>query len=129
MHGFYILGGMWGLRTHLDRRLSHRLFNYVISEWIAKNYNLKGKTAYCADQDFLRDYVYGTIKFKSTIHDSYKCMRYLDSKPFPTRRQVHDHVGSVVVSSFSSRPNEKKIEIFKCPVECRPVEHKDWEFC
>lgn len=125
MHGFYILGGMWGLRTHLDRRLSNRLFAYVISEWVGKNYNLKGKTAYNADQDFLRDYVYGVIKCKSTIHDSYKCMTYLDSKPFPTRRQVDDFVGSVVVSVTS----QKKIEILKCPVECRPVEHKDWEFC
>lgn len=116
---------MWGLRTHLDRSLSSMLFNYVISEWVAKNYNLKGKSPRDADQDFLRYYIYDRIKSNSTIHDSYFCTKYLDSQPFPTRRQVQDYVGSV----RSALNLNRKVTIFKCPIECRPVNHKDWEFC
>ena len=65
------------------------------------------------------------------IHDSYHCLKNPPgtSFPFPTRRSDDGSAPNFIGSNkFISRipfTNEDN----KCPVECRPTDHKDWEFC
>lgn len=74
------------------------------------------------DQYFLTDHVYQKIFRKSTIHDSFLCNQYQNSKPFPSKRVGNCFVG---ISGFCNVTGF----IIKCPKECRPPEHLDWETC
>ena len=112
---------MWGAHTSLNRNLSKTIFELAIDEQISKTFNPTGLTPKGYDQNFLAQHVYKLIKTNSTIHDSYICMSYQDSKPFPTERKVKDHVGSVWVP--------EPIKITECPKECRPPDHQDWIYC
>lgn len=112
---------MWGAHTSLNRNLSKQIFELAIDEQISKTFNPTGLTPKGYDQSFLSQHVYKLIKTNSTIHDSYTCMSYQDSKPFPTERKVKDHVGSVWVP--------EPINITECPKECRPRDHQDWIYC
>lgn len=114
------MGGMWGMKTKIDLKLSQNIFSMIMNKTLSIIYNQNGNSAKEADQDFLRDHVYRLIRKNSTIHDSYHCLRFADSQPFPTQRINDDHVGSYI---------SNKTKIFPCPFECRPSEHKNWEFC
>ena len=92
----------------------------LMNKSLCLNYNKNGESQREGDQDFLREHIYDLIVNNSIVHDSYHCSKYADSEPFPTQRKSMDHVGSIVSS--------KKI-IFICPIECRPINHKDWEYC
>ena len=57
-------------------------------------------------------------------HDAFYCMLFKGSVPFPTKRLAdtpNNFVASVVTTNF--------IMLRKCPVECRPKDHIDWEYC
>ena len=63
------------------------------------------------------------------VHDSYHCTninvtRGTPLKPFafPTQRENFRFVGEVVKTDIIVPPQ-------KCPMECRPFIHKDWEYC
>ncbi|CAF0887630.1 unnamed protein product [Brachionus calyciflorus] len=123
-HGTYILAGMWGFKTNLDRNLANLMYEQLVNKTIGKRYNPDGKSlTKHSDQSFLSEFLYPKIRKKATIHDSYTCLRYKDSKPFPTRRLGQCHVGAV------GNCNEEKESTLKCPVECRPPNHLDWETC
>ena len=62
------------------------------------------------------------------IYDSYKCKKpayqgKLKSRPYPTQRIGQKYVGS--------GPTKERLmrKLRKCPLECRPVEHKNWTSC
>lgn len=112
---------MWGAHTSLNRELSKIILSLTIDENIGRQYNSDGNTPKGSDQSFLRDLVYARIKANSTIHDSYTCNTFRDSKPFPTERKIKDHIGSV----WSPEP----VNMPECPIECRPHDHKDWIRC
>lgn len=118
-----MLAGMWGVHTELNRKLSQRIFSMLMNKPLCDRYNLKIKGAKQGDQYFLRDNVYRLLVNNATIHDSYTCRRYANSKPFPTQRIEMDHVGSV-----KSKLNATK-KISVCPVACRPPDHQDWKYC
>ena len=84
-------------------------------------YNENGQSPKGNDQYFLSQQVYQSVVNKATIHDSYSCKQFANSKPFPTERKVIDHVGSL-----NYAPPDK---IKECPVDCRPSNHKDWKYC
>ena len=118
-HGFKMLAGMWGAHTSLDRKLSRKIFNYVLNYYDPATQTLKQY-----DKIFLSDYVYRLIKRNSTIHDSYTCKRFRDSKPFPTERKVKDHIGSVFSPEITTTFFNEM-----CPIECRPKNHLNWIYC
>ena len=56
-------------------------------------------------------------------HDSFLCDKYLNTRPFPTQRNIgaNNFVGSDVNVNWTiSSP---------CPIPCRPDNHKDWLYC
>ncbi|CAF0866460.1 unnamed protein product [Brachionus calyciflorus] len=122
-HGTHILGGMWGLKTNQDRKLSNEVYNIIIDKKLSQKYNPGGKSSRGHDQYFLSHHVYDKINLKSTVHDSYLCKKYPNSKPFPTERKGDCFVGRV------GWCNETNINFFECPNECRPPNHQDWKSC
>jgi hypothetical protein len=111
---------MWGIKTYKDRSLSEQIFNLLINETISKQYLHLPKGT---DQLFLKNHVYDHIKNVSLIHDSYNCMRYNDSEPWPTRRYGNCRVGA------KNECSEKSGNYIECPVRCRPKSHLDWIYC
>ena len=64
------------------------------------------------------------FNFFQVIHDSYCCERdwnSLPSQPFSTERQNMTFV--------SGRSGGGWNALEKCPVKCRPLKHKNWEYC
>ena len=92
----------------------------LMNKTLCKGFNPNSVSQREGDQDFLGQHLYKLIANNSTIHDSYHCGRFNDSQPFPTQRTIQDHVGSYA---------HLKMNILKCPIECRPQNHKDWEYC
>ncbi|CAF1000518.1 unnamed protein product [Brachionus calyciflorus] len=121
-HGTHILGGMWGFKSILNRAKANEIYNLIINKNLSRNYNPNGRSTKGYDQFFLSDHVYPKIKLNSTIHDSYLCKHYPNSRPFPTKRIGNCFVGGV------GWCNEKK-NFTICPNQCRPSNHQDWETC
>lgn len=119
-----MLGGMWGANSLIDRDLSMKIFSHVLEKSVNERYNQDKNSLKGYDQAFLKDYVYELIRDRSTIHDSYSCLIFRDSKPFPSQRKVNDFIGSIVSSG-----DIPSFQISECPRECRPNDHQDWIFC
>lgn len=69
-----------------------------------------------------------TFHTNQVIHDSYFCRTKVfladhRSLPFPTQRQGTDFV------SWGILRDEERSGIIKCPIACRPVQHRDWKYC
>jgi len=116
-HGTPILGGMWGARMDKDNReeyvqLVDKMINEMSLSW-SKGY----------DQTLLAKHFWPAVKESACVHDAYLCQRYPvpHNRPWPTRRRDEpaNFVGSI---------GEMKIDSV-CPVECRPIDHKDWTTC
>ena len=115
-----MLAGMWGMKTSIDRSLSRSIFSMLMNQTLCKQYMPSNPGKNELDQDFLRNHVYELLVRNATIHDSYFCGRFNDSQPFPTQRTIKDYIGSHA---------HAKTIILQCPIDCRPIEHKDWEYC
>ncbi len=143
-----ILGGMWGFFNNRSRSLAKDIYNKMIDQSIAKEFNHNNQKG--LDQSFLsgklisnsqcslianliliaiKVHVYPTVKDKALVHDSFLCSMFHDSVPFPSKRQ-----GALFVS-FGSQMSElyeytyNKTFHAECPVECRPKDHMDWKWC
>ncbi len=117
---------MWGFYNERDRQLGKEIFKKIINEAIANKYHKAGtKTKKGPDQFFLTDHVYPLIKSQSIIHDSYLCQHYRDSKPFPTQRIGNCFIGS----PQKNQANCELKKFIECPIDCRPIEHRNWNFC
>lgn len=113
MHHAEILGGMWCFRNSKNPHLGQLLLDKVLTE------SLKS-TKVSLDQDVLKRVVWRVLKHDSLQHDAYSCKYFPGSKPFPTKRRNY-FVGCI-----------RDCWVFpkiKCPAECRPSEHPDWEHC
>ncbi|CAF0712424.1 unnamed protein product [Brachionus calyciflorus] len=121
-HTTEILGGMWGFKSALDRTKSNDVFNLIIDRNLTIAYNPGGISKKGYDQFFLTDHVYNRIKTTATIHDSFLCTRYPNTKAFPTKR-----VGNCFVGGVGWCDPNRNFTI--CPRECRPGDHQDWESC
>ena len=117
-----ILGGMWRFYNEPNRDLAKKNFKKIAGKYLKNGI----KTKRGPDQFFLNDHVYPLIKSQSIIHDSYCCVHYGDSKPFPTER-----VGSCFIGSVDTKEScaENKRLLPEGPMVCRPTEHKDWTRC
>ena len=92
----------------------------LMNKTLCERFNPNSVSQREGDQDFLGQRVYKLFGKNSTIHDSYYCRLFNDSQPFPTERSIKNHIGSHV---------HAKPVIFQCPIECRPIGHKDWKYC
>ncbi|XP_071536832.1 uncharacterized protein [Panulirus ornatus] len=125
-HTTPILGGMWGARWgYQDPKLVTRAA-HDLTVLRNKMLNLaQGRHKTGEDQHILRMVLWPAMVGRVVAHDSYTCLWFPDSKPWPTQRVGHAFVGSArfrreyVNSSLSKT----------CPVRCRPPEHRDWIYC
>ena len=124
-HPQEMLGGMWGFRNDLNRRLANHIYGLITNRNISKFYNFNNKSQRGHDQFFLRDHVYPLIKFNSTQHDSYFCESFKNlTIPFPTERVGNCFVGGTSWACFGTNRS-----LSTCPLECRPKDHPDWTSC
>lgn len=84
-HTVPILGGMWGCRNGLMRKIE---LSRLINEWT--NFERKG-----VDQDFLANRVYPLIYKTAFEHSEFNLRFYNDIKSFPTLRENFEFVGDV----------------------------------
>lgn len=119
-HGSLMLGGMWGFYNSRDRILANSILKNINDTKLKAQY-VRGKGK---DQSFLNSFVYPHIKESSIIHDSNLCRIFRDGEAFPTRRVGYCHVGL-----RNENCSKESHDVSKCPVECRPKDHKDWEKC
>ena len=86
-HGYYILGGMWGMKS--IENLEESISQYIKD----KSYD---KEVRMLDMDYLRDYVYPKYCSDSTIHCSINEYRIEgNSKPFPSKMIDFKFVGEI----------------------------------
>ncbi|CAF0859647.1 unnamed protein product [Brachionus calyciflorus] len=121
-HDVPILGGMWSFKNIKNRTLGKEIFKLIIDENIARKYNGNGKSPKGSDQYFLKDHVYKLINNFSTIHDSFLCKTFSDSKPFPSQRIGDCFIGKVGACNETN-------SFRTCPIDCRPKNHPEWETC
>ena len=107
---------MWGLKVSSNKELSNEIFNKIVNSQAYDSNSKKGN-----DQYFLRDQVYFIIKDISIIHDSYLCLFYNDSEPFPSKRKNKKY--------YIGLNNYYVSMLTECPIECRPKNHTDWIYC
>ncbi|KAF2353150.1 hypothetical protein FHG87_016096 [Trinorchestia longiramus] len=116
-HGAIVMGGMYGIRqTPSNRPILNSIREQLFAQRTAKQNN---------DQHLLKLYLYPLLKNDSISHASFKCKNSLNSHPWPTQRKGRTFVGNRRYRS------DKKLDSVKdkCPLECRPPNHQDWEYC
>ena len=94
-HQVPILGGMWGCRNGLMRKVN---LNDKITQW--GKYERKG-----IDQDFLGEVIYPIIKDNCIEHSEFGITYGGDIKPFPTERKNYEFVGDVFDENNNRNPN------------------------
>ena len=116
---------MFGIRhlSEASREIRRSEFDKMLNDFGPK-WN-KG-----ADQTALSVIVAPHAASDSLVHDSYLCKsRYMKGSkaaPFPTKRQYTSR--KYKNPNFVGNTGTYGIRI-KCPKECRPNDHQDWEFC
>lgn len=121
-HTIEILGGMWGFTNYRNRQLANKLYSLILQADIAQKYSANKRGP---DQHFLRDHFWKYAKLNSTIHDSYLCTRF-GGGSFPSKRLSNMcFVGCVGACCDESSKNH----LPECPIQCRPKDHKDWNYC
>lgn len=67
------------------------------------------------------------MKKSLVSHDSYSCIHFPSTRPFPTRRKNFTFVG---MRSYRKQFVGDQVPYSSpCPVRCRPKKHKDWIHC
>jgi hypothetical protein len=122
-HNMHILGGLWGAANVRARGYLFDAFQPMLIPLIGGRYTGDG------DQQFLEDYVWPKVNNNSLAFDSFYCAKF-GGRPFPSQRQIGNfHLGCRRPCCYE-RIDSKTCEIVPiCPVECRPKDHQDWNFC
>lgn len=128
-HGPLILGGMWGFKNKLDRKLAQHLFQIILSKLVQYWYQVLSPEMFNKGQDqfILRDYFWPLARHNSTMHDSFNCEK-LGGRPFPTKRPPG---GSCFVGAPGCcEPNSEMKFTHQCPQKCRPADKvNEWIYC
>ncbi|CAF0726673.1 unnamed protein product [Brachionus calyciflorus] len=130
-HYFPILGGLWSLKSSLNRTLSKTIIQKLTNKNLIRPYNNK---IYLEDQYFLTHHIWPIVKDKGFIHDSYYCEDFGSesfTKGFPSRRI---DLGCFVSCIDCCKTNHTSGQILnhksvgkKCPKKFRFK--KEWEYC
>lgn len=94
-HQVPILGGMWGCRNGLMRKIN---LSEKINQW--GKYERKG-----IDQDFLGQVIYPLVKDNSFEHSEFGLNYGGETKPFSTERNNYEFVGDVFDENDNRDPN------------------------
>ncbi|KAK8729825.1 hypothetical protein OTU49_008343 [Cherax quadricarinatus] len=124
-HDVHILGGMWGARW--DQRLQYQRENALLLSSIRNEMleDAQGMTKYGEDQQILTKRLWPLMVGRVLAHDSYCCLLFRGTTPWPTQR-----IDGYFVGSPSFRKEYKNQTVPKpCPVRCRPKQHRDWIYC
>lgn len=128
-HGPVILGGMWGFKNKLDRKLAAHLFRIILSKLVQYWHQIISPEIFNKgqDQNILREYFWPIARLNSTIHDSYHCEE-LGGRAFPTKRPLGS---SCFVGALGCcEPNSQVKFNSKCPEKCRPPDKvHEWIYC
>ncbi|KAG2381364.1 hypothetical protein C9374_006353 [Naegleria lovaniensis] len=114
-HNYRFNAGMWGAVRGAIPDMKGK-----IKAWSDKSH-------YIADQTFLANVIWPLVKDKTLSHDSYHCNAHPNSRPFPTRRIMKEHVGQVFDHLESPRLTD--ISPFldrESPINCR--KKQEWKF-
>ena len=121
-HWIEMLGGMWGARlNNKTRKLWKDSWKGILSDPNSfASWDKRG-----ADQALLTKHVWKTFGGPKGClqHDSYLCNEFPGSVPWPTQRLMTpcNFVGCVFKQNVTLTE--------KCPLQCRPKNHLDWESC
>lgn len=102
-HQSRIMGGMWGSRNQLMRRLE---LSEKIKDWLSKP-----KTDYILgiDQDFLNEIIYQIVKSVSLEHSEFGIKFSNPVETFPTERNNYEFVGDSFDETDNRNQNYWKI--------------------
>ncbi|KAK7084321.1 hypothetical protein SK128_018624 [Halocaridina rubra] len=114
-HRVSMMGGMWGGCNAKPFRLLQDIRKNLIEHTTHEK----------VDQQILQEYMWPVVKKDVIMHDSYLCELFPGSLPFPSKRVNLTFVG---MRSYRELFMGDNVET-PCPVECRPPNHKDWEYC
>jgi hypothetical protein len=89
-HSAPILGGMWGCRNGLMRRIE---LSKLIKNWLVNNN--RNSYSFGIDQDFLREVIYPLVKDVSMEHSEFNLKFEGNIRQFPTIRSNYEFVGDV----------------------------------
>ena len=137
--------GLWGAKTGMNRKLSIHVLSNIIESWRRRSHLNEPMPTKYDDQNLLMQHLYQHLNGKVSlllfqniffyfnilgnvlVHDSYHCGRFPLSKtvPFPTQRLEEESYNFVGAQIFGNV--EPVLDI--CPPPCRPVDHKDWQYC
>ena len=121
-HGVHILGGTWCFRNSKNPSLGVELAKIFIQK--SKQRSSSEEAPYGDGQNVLGEYVWPLIENDVLQHDAYLCTLFQGSVPFPSKRNEDgQYVGMV------GNIPKNEIIIPTCPLECRPENHQDWEYC
>ncbi|CAL4107631.1 unnamed protein product [Meganyctiphanes norvegica] len=114
-HRAPVLAGLWGGCSwwRPDEAMSMR------------NEMLNATRLFHEDQRALADILWPEIQENVLMHDSYHCMRYPESRPFPSQRFNLTYVGQ---RTYRAKYITDRI-VRECPYKCRPLQHQDWLYC
>ena len=76
---------MWGFQNKLNRSLANFILNRALDREINKKL-IDDYGNYGPDQMFLSRYIFNFTRNQSIIHTSYHCEKWIESRPFPTKR-------------------------------------------
>jgi hypothetical protein len=88
-HSAPILGGMWGCRNGIMKKIG---LSSLINNWCL---NKRINYSYGIDQDFLREVIYPLVKDKSVEHSEFNLKFGGNIRQFPTIRSNYEFVGDV----------------------------------
>lgn len=102
-HSVPILGGMWGCRNGLMRKIS---LSSLIDRWCS---NKRQSYQFGIDQDFLKEVIYDLVKHNSIEHSEFNLSFGGDIRPFTTTRNDYEFVGNVYDENEERHPDYWKI--------------------
>jgi hypothetical protein len=106
---YKISGGMWGGRHGCVENIAQKISQF------------SSRSNYLDDMNFLADVIYHDLKRDIMEHDSYGCLNYPNTLPFPSKREYDfAHVGQVF--DQNDIPRKEDVDILsreEAPRQCR----------
>lgn len=118
-HNQPMMGGMWGGCTSFHPEAMPRLRDTVF------RWSRKSTSPLSRDQNNVCLLLWPTLRKNHIAHDAYSCLQYPESQPFPSQRENLTFIG---MRAFRKNYAHEQVEQ-PCPIQCRPVKHKDWIYC
>ena len=120
-HDIPLLAGMWCYKISENRVQALKILRKLLENAGRRSCDGEACDKY-DDQTILNKFMWPIVKTDSIQHDSYMCESIGGSISFSTKRESPSKfVGC-------KRPCTENLSQ-KCPIDCRPKGHKDWEFC